>query len=161
MVYLLHVENNNFSVISSREGLITTSDISYFTSESNFLNQHIISATSHVIGSSSNPKLNAEISISLPSKVAIWHIYGKITKNINTPVAYYQITSIGPSNDPTTIIPANPYSETDIVDTCLIEDASFLNNNTLIFYVIPVKNDTTSDSSSIYNYDFTIDYYQM
>lgn len=160
MVYLLHVNNNNFSITSSNEGIITTNEVSY-TSTSNFLNQPIVSATTHITGSSLNPKLITDIRVTPSSQLAIWHIYGTITKDINTSVTYYQITSTGPNNDPSVIISANPYSNIDIVDTCLIESSITVNNYYLIFYCLPVKNDQTSDSSSVYNYDFTVDYYQM
>lgn len=61
------------------------------------------------------------------SSIIKYNITGTFTKNIEDGILYYQITSVAPNNDPTIIIPANPYSDTDNVNVTLYQHKNNLN----------------------------------
>ena len=61
------------------------------------------------------------------SSIIKYNITGTFTKNIEDGILYYQITSVAPNNDPTVIIPANPYSDTDNVNVTLYQHKNNLN----------------------------------
>ena len=82
-------------------------------------------------------------------------IHGTITKNIEDGILYYQITSIGPANDPTVIIPANPYSNTDTFDVTLWEHYGQLNNVGLVVYIIAFCKDTDTAKTAKFSFDIT------
>ena len=68
-------------------------------------------------------------------------IHGTITKNNEDGILYYQITSIAPNNDPTVIIPANPYSDTDNVNVTLYQHKDNLNYIGLSVRIFAVTRD--------------------
>ena len=82
-------------------------------------------------------------------------IHGTFTKNIEDGILYYQITSIGPSNDPTVIIPANPYSNTDTFDITFWEPHQYVNNNGLTAYVTAICKDIDTAKTAKFAFDFT------
>ena len=61
------------------------------------------------------------------SSIIKYNITGTFTKNIEDGILYYQITNVAPNNDPTVIIPANPYSDTDNVNVTLYQHKNNLN----------------------------------
>ena len=61
------------------------------------------------------------------SELSRFDIHGTFTKNIEDGILYYQITNVAPNNDPTVIIPANPYSDTDNVNVTLYQHKNNLN----------------------------------
>lgn len=67
-----------------------------------------------------------------------YNITGTITKNVEDGIQYYQITSVGPVNDPTIIIPANPYSNVDNVNVSLWQHKSQKNHFLFHVVIIPV-----------------------
>ena len=82
-------------------------------------------------------------------------IHGTFTKNIEDGILYYQITSIGPSNDPTVIIPANPYSSTDTFDITFWEPYQYANNNGIVAYVTAICKDIDTAKTAKFTFDFT------
>lgn len=84
-----------------------------------------------------------------------YDIHGTFTKNIEDGILYYQITSIGPSNDPTVIIPANPYTRTDTFDITFWEPHDYVNNVGITAYVFVVCKDIDSAKNVKFTFDFT------
>lgn len=82
-------------------------------------------------------------------------IHGTITKNIEDGILYYQLTSLGPTNDPTIIIPANPYSSTDTFDITFWEPYQYIHNIALHANVFAICKDIETAKTAKFTIDFT------
>lgn len=94
-----------------------------------------------------------------PTSLIKYTLTGTITKNIEDEILYYQMTDVGPTNDPTIIIPANPYSNVDNVSISLWKSADKANHIGLSLRVFAVTRDPEKAKQAVFKVNLTTTVY--
>lgn len=95
------------------------------------------------------------------SKVLLFHVYGTIKKYITDSISFYHISETASLNDPTIIIPANIYSDTDYVDWTYIQTNDYTNYNQFRMFIVPCDNSYKVLDTAKYTLNFNVDVYSL
>lgn len=94
-----------------------------------------------------------------PTSLIKYTLTGTITKNIEDEILYYQMTDVGPTNDPTIIIPANPYSNVDNVSISFWKSADKANHIGLSLRVFAVTRNPEKAKQAVFKFNLTTNVY--
>jgi len=92
------------------------------------------------------------------SNIIIYHIYGTITRDITDNTAFYQMLNKYTVNDPTMIVPCDPYTNINIIDYTEINTNIDVNYQYADFFLKTLDKDYNVITASSY-VDITVDYY--
>lgn len=92
------------------------------------------------------------------SNIVVYHIYGTITRDITDNTAFYQMLNKYAANDPTMIIPCDPYTSVNIIDFTDFAVYYDVNYQYADFYLKTLDKDYNVITASNY-VDITVDYY--